>query len=67
VGLAINIDGFGTPVVKIAKYEQIAKLTPGSAHGFKLFYHEDVDKGGSLMTPREVLKLKPQPSVVVYE
>lgn len=67
VGLAINIDGFGTPEVKTAKYEQIARLTPRKAHGFKLFFEEDVQKGGRLMTPTEVLKLNPRPSVVVYE
>jgi hypothetical protein len=67
VGLAINIDGFGTPDQKKAKYTELAKLNPGKAHGFKLFYEEDRRIGGQLMTPKQVLRLRPQPSVVVYE
>ena len=32
-------------------------------NGFKLFYHEDVN----LMKPKQVLRLRPQPDLVVYE
>ena len=31
--------------------------------GFKLFYHEDTN----LMSPRQVLRLRPRPELVVYE
>jgi hypothetical protein len=67
VALAINIDGFGTKDQKAAKYQELAQLTPRIAHGFKLFYKEDVETGGALMTFDQVLALKPLPSVVVYE
>jgi hypothetical protein len=67
VGLAINIDGFAGPAGKISKYEELTELTPDKAHGFKLFYDEDRRIGGQLMTARQVLRLNPQPSVVVYE
>ena len=64
-GLAIvlNADGFGTQSVKRSKYHAFSGDAPGFDHGFKLFYEEDV----GLMTPRQVLRLRPEPDVVVYE
>lgn len=67
VALTINIDGFGTPAQKTAKYEELARLNPRQAHGFKLFYEEDIRTGTTLMTPAQVQRLDPRPSVVVYE
>ena len=65
-GLAtvINIDGFGLPEEKVAKYEQL-RPPSGSAlfSGFKLFYNEDLD----LMAPADVLALEPKPDLIVYE
>ena len=61
VALTLNVDGFGTRAQKRAKYRE---LVPRGLHaGFKLFYREDT----GLMTPREVLALRPQPDVIVYE
>jgi hypothetical protein len=64
-GLAyvLNVDGFGTQALKIAKYHGFVKEAPQFRRGFKLFYHEDTDT----MTPKEVMALKPRPDVVVYE
>ena len=65
-GLAtvFNVDGFGGRAIKRAKYRAFAKATPAQAHmGFKLFYREDIQ----LMKPRNVLRLKPPPALVVYE
>ena len=59
----LNTDGFGTAVVKKAKYREFAKGAPWTFDGFKLFYREDV----GLMTPRQVLRMRPSPDVVVYE
>jgi hypothetical protein len=64
VALTLNVDGFGSIPVKVAKYRQFTKLPPAGLHrGFKLFYHEDP----VLMTPRAVLRLRPEPEFVVYE
>ena len=41
-------------------------VTPVHA-GFKLFFDEDTANGGKLMTPGEVLALKPEPEYVMYE
>jgi hypothetical protein len=59
----LNVDGFGTQTLKIAKYKNFVKQAPGFRRGFKLFYSEDTDT----MTPAEVMRLQPRPDVVVYE
>jgi hypothetical protein len=64
-GLAtvLNADGFGSRAAKVSKYHRFTRQSPGFGAGFKLFYKEDV----GMMTPRQVLRLKPPPDVVVYE
>jgi hypothetical protein len=64
-GLAyvLNVDGFGTQSLKIAKYKDFIHSDKGFRHGFKLFYHEDTDT----MTPRQAMRLRPRPDVIVYE
>ena len=64
-GLAyvLNVDGFGTRSLKVAKYNQFAKQATGFRHGFKLFYQEDQ----GIMSPQQVMRLTPRPDVVVYE
>jgi hypothetical protein len=61
--IVLNADGFGTRPVKVSKYHRFTRQAPGFQQGFKLFYHEDV----GMMSPRQVLRLKPVPDVVVYE
>jgi hypothetical protein len=64
-GLAyvLNVDGFGTRTLKVAKYKGFMAQARGFHRGFKLFYHEDTDT----MTPRAVMHLHPRPDVIVYE
>jgi hypothetical protein len=63
VALVLNVDGFGTAANKIAKYDLFARQPPRTHRGFKLFYREDE----GLMSPRDVLRLRPQPELIVYE
>jgi hypothetical protein len=63
LALVLNADGFGSRAVKVQKYRRFTRQSPGFGSGFKLFYEEDA----GLMTPRQVLRLKPPPDVVVYE
>lgn len=64
VALTLNVDGFGGAEIKAAKYSELhAKPASGLYNGFKLFYSED----DGLMRPKRVLRLKPEPDVVVYE
>ena len=64
VALVLNVDGFGYPADKIVKYEELrAPRGSGLFSGFKLFYSEDL----GLMSPKDVLALRPEPDVVIYE
>jgi hypothetical protein len=63
-----SVDGLGHPGPKTNTYRVVNKSTPKFVHaGFKLFFTEDRRHGGRLMTPPEVLRLKPQPEYVLYE
>jgi hypothetical protein len=59
----LNVDGFGTQSLKIAKYKGFMAQTRDFRRGFKLFYHEDT----KTMTPAQVMRLTPRPDVIVYE
>ena len=63
VQTVINVDGFGSTSVKIAKYQSFVHTTPTMRRGFKLFYKEDV----KTMSPQAVMAMTPRPDVVVYE
>jgi hypothetical protein len=64
VALVVNVDGFGDRPVKIAKYREFTRGGRGRFHnGLKLFYREDTN----LLRPHDVLRLRPQPEIVVYE
>jgi hypothetical protein len=63
VQTVINVDGFGSTSVKVAKYHSFVSATPAMRRGFKLFYKEDVQT----MAPKSVMALSPRPDVVVYE
>ena len=64
LSMVLNADGFGGQAIKKAKYHAFTRSPRPFFHqGFKLFYREDTD----LMSPREVLRLRPPPDVVIYE
>ena len=63
LAMVLNADGFGSAPVKRAKYHAFTRAARSFEQGFKLFYEEDA----GLMTPRQVLRLRPAPDVVVYE
>jgi hypothetical protein len=63
-----SVDGLGHLGPKKNTYRVVNKSTPTFVHaGFKLFFTEDRRNGGRLMTPKEVLALKPRPEYVMYE
>lgn len=63
LAMAINVDGFGGRAVKRAKYHELSEPRDAFFDGFKLFYEEDTN----LLTPGQVMRLRPPPDVVVYE
>jgi hypothetical protein len=62
VAIAFSIDGFGSPEVKRGVYGRLAPRD-GQRSAFKLFYEED----SPLMSPDQVLDLRPRPQVILYE
>jgi hypothetical protein len=62
-----SVDGIGNRADKEATWRKLTPtLAPGVHAGFKLFYEEDT-RHGPLMTPAQVMALKPRPEFVVYE
>ncbi|MDQ1696371.1 MAG: hypothetical protein QOJ03_1724 [Frankiaceae bacterium] len=62
LALVFNVDGFGSKSAKVSKYEEFAR-DDRFPLGFKLFYDYDTP----MMSPREVLRLRPPPKVVEYQ
>jgi transcriptional regulator with XRE-family HTH domain len=64
-GLAtvLDIDGFGGPLTKTLKYDQLTAGTLRFFHGFKLYYRQDPH----LMAPQDVLGLRPTPDLIIYQ
>lgn len=67
VEILMDMDGFGSPSLKLAAYRDFIARQPVQFTGFKLFYKNDVKWGGRLMTPAEVLQLSPQPIYILYQ
>jgi hypothetical protein len=62
-----SVDGIGSRGQKLATYRGLtADLPKGIGSGFKLFYQEDT-RHGALMTPAQVLAVRPRPELVIYE
>lgn len=68
VQLVMHMDGWGEPAKKITTYKMFVAKEPVQFTGFKLFYKNDIKKVNSrLMTPEELLRLKPQPVYIQYQ
>ena len=67
VQLVMHMDGWGFPAKKINTYKQFIYREPVEYTGFKLFYKNDIKGNGRLLTPQELLKLKPQPVYIQYQ
>ncbi len=62
-----SVDGIGPRAEKIKTWNRLTPTRgPGVHTGFKLFYDEDT-RNSTLMTPAQVLALKPRPELVTYE
>ncbi len=68
VQIVIDMDGWGAAARKVNTYQTFITTQPVQFTGFKLFYKNDLREGGTqIMTPKEVLKLRPQPSYIQYQ
>jgi hypothetical protein len=68
VQIVMDMDGWGHQARKFNTYKQFIYKEPVQFTGFKLFYKNDLKEAKShLLTPEEVLKLKPQPVYIQYQ
>ncbi|WP_423149207.1 hypothetical protein [Rubrolithibacter danxiaensis] len=68
VQMVMHMDGWGEPDLKIGTYRHFIFPEPVQFTGFKLFYKNDLKKSPNrMMTPEELLKLKPQPIYIQYQ
>jgi hypothetical protein len=59
-----DVDGFGDRPNKLSKYHAFTRgYEQRFFHGIKLYYEKDT----RLLTPKAVLKLDPQPDLVIYQ
>lgn len=68
VQIVVHMDGWGGAAKKRNTYEQFVYKEPIQFTGFKLFYKNDILTPGTvLMTPEDVLKLRPKPIYIQYQ
>lgn len=68
VQVVMHMDGWGEPDLKLGTYRHFIYSEPVQFTGFKLFYKNDLKKAPHrLMTPEELLKLKPKPIYIQYQ
>jgi len=68
VQIVMHMDGWGEPDLKLGTYRHWIYSEPVQFTGFKLFYKNDLKKAPNrLMTPEELMKLKPVPSYIQYQ
>jgi hypothetical protein len=63
VAVTFDFDGVGSPLAKSVNYAALARGRGGAAVGIKVYYDEDT----ALMTPWQLLRLEPEPDIVVYQ
>jgi hypothetical protein len=68
VQIVMHMDGWGEPELKKGTYRHFIYAEPVQFTGFKLFYKNDLKKAPNrLMTPEELMKLKPVPVYIQYQ
>ena len=67
VQIVMDMDGWGPPWMKFESYRDYIDLEPVEFTGFKIFFHNDAKRGDRLLTPFEVLQLRPRPVYIQYQ
>lgn len=65
--IVMDMDGWGHPDLKYSSYKLYIHKEPVQFTGFKLFYKNDIKNKGRMLTPKELLALKPQPVYIQYQ
>ena len=68
VQVVMDMDGWGAKSRKLSTYREFISREPVEFTGFKLFYKNDFrEENSRMMTPAEVMKLKPKPVYIQYQ
>jgi hypothetical protein len=67
VQIVMDMDGWGPPWMKFESYRDYIDLEPVEYTGFKIFFHNDTKRHDPLLTPTEVLWLRPRPMYIQYQ
>ena len=68
VQIVIDMDGWGSKILKRSTWQRYIYKEPIQFTGFKLFYKNDVRvKGWQMFTPEELLKFTPKPIYIQYQ
>jgi len=68
VQIVMHMDGWGEPILKRSTYKLYIQKEPVQFTGFKLFYKNDLKKAPhTMLTPEDLMKLKPQPVYIQYQ
>jgi hypothetical protein len=67
VQVVMHMDGWGPPWLKRDSYRDYVVKEPVQYSGFKLFYHNDTKAGDALMSPADLLRLRPRPLYIQYQ
>jgi hypothetical protein len=67
--VVMDMDGWGPPELKKSSYRSWISQQPVQFTGFKLFYVYDTENSGQkeIMSPEEILKLKPKPIYIQFQ
>lgn len=68
VQVVMDMDGWGGPDLKKGTYHYFIEQEPVQFTGFKLFYKNDIkNEPHRMLTPKELLDLKPAPIYIQYQ
>jgi hypothetical protein len=67
VQVVMDMDGFGSKVLKRSTYKSYIFREPVQFTGFKLFYKNDNWNDWTMYTPEELLQLTPKPSYIQFQ
>jgi hypothetical protein len=67
VQIVMDMDGFGSKVLKRSTYLRYIYREPVQFTGFKLFYKNDNKNEWQMYTPEELLKFTPNPIYIQYQ
>jgi hypothetical protein len=67
VQVVLHMDGWGPPAQKLHTYRTIVAPEAEQFLGFKLFYKNDRKGGSRMLTPGEILALRPVPLYIQYQ